>query len=255
MLTGVTPVILTYNEEPNIDRTLQRLVWAHAIVIVDSHSSDRTCEIARRYTQARVVQRRFDSHAAQWNFAVHETGVETEWVLALDADYVLSAALVAEIAALRPSTDIAGYQACFRYCVGGRPLRGSLYPPVTILFRRGLGHYRQDGHTQRLQLRGATARLRAPVLHDDRKPLSAWLAAQDRYMRLEAEALVERRWRDLSWPGRVRKYTWLAPLLVPGYCLVVQRGLLDGRAGGYYALQRMLAEVLLRLRLWDADRP
>src|SRR5262245_10581652 len=88
VLEHTTPVILTFNEEANIARTLERLFWADDIVVVDSFSTDATGEIARRFPQVRFFQHTFKSHASQWNFATRETGVMSEWILSLDADYV-----------------------------------------------------------------------------------------------------------------------------------------------------------------------
>src|SRR5437764_11178163 len=98
MLEQITPLILTYNESPNIGRTLEQLRWARDIVVVDSLSDDETLEIAKGFPQVRVFQRQFDTHGVQWNFGLNETAISTEWVLALDADFVLSPELVDEIA-------------------------------------------------------------------------------------------------------------------------------------------------------------
>src|SRR6476619_2943691 len=94
MLTEITPLILTYNEAPNIGRTLEQLRWARDIVVVDSFSDDETLEIVSGFPQARVVQRKFDTFAAQCNFGLTEAGIATEWVLSLDADYELTPELV-----------------------------------------------------------------------------------------------------------------------------------------------------------------
>ena len=134
MLDQITPVILTYNEAPNIGRTLERLAWARDIVVVDSFSDDETLAIVDGTPRVRIFQREFDCHENQWNFALAETGISSEWVLALDADYLLTPELVTELDALRPEPGIAGYRARFVYCVNGRRLRGSAYPPVTVLY-------------------------------------------------------------------------------------------------------------------------
>src|SRR5688500_4685377 len=97
MLDEITPLILTYNEAANIDRTLERLAWARDIVVVDSFSDDETVEIASSFPQVRVIQRAFDGHRNQWEFGLRETGIKTSWVLALDADYVLTHDAVAEL--------------------------------------------------------------------------------------------------------------------------------------------------------------
>ena len=74
MLEQITPVLLTYNEEENIGRTLGQLGWASDVVVVDSYSTDNTVEIARSRIQVRLFQRTFDTHAQQWNFAVQNSG-------------------------------------------------------------------------------------------------------------------------------------------------------------------------------------
>ena len=73
MLGDITPVILTYNEAPNIGRALERLRWAKGVVVVDSGSTDETPSIAAGFPNVRTVVRPFDSHARQWRFAVEET--------------------------------------------------------------------------------------------------------------------------------------------------------------------------------------
>lgn len=248
-LRSITPVILTWNEEPNIGRTLAALAWAEDIVVVDSLSTDRTAQICRDHPHVRVVERAFDAHAAQWNFATRECAVRTDWILALDADYVVSAELVRELESLEDGADVAAYEARFVYCVAGQPLRSGVYPPVTVLFRRGRGAYAQDGHTQRLAVDGRSARLRAPILHDDRKPLARWLASQARYMALEAEKLATAPAGSLGPADRLRKLVVPAPFLMFFYAYFVKGAILDGRPGLYYALQRAAAEAILSLSL------
>lgn len=253
MLDQITPVILTYNEAPNIGRNLERLRWAHDIVIVDSFSNDETLEIISGFPQTRVFQRKFDSHEVQWNFALRETGISSEWVLALDADYTLTPAFVEELKGLEHEADVSGYSASFVYCIDGHALRGSAYPPVTVLYRRAKALYRQDGHTQRIAVDGVVVSLRVPILHDDRKPLSQWLQSQARYMRIEASKLVEADARSLGWSDRIRKMRFVAPFVMLFYCLLVKRAILDGRAGLFYAFQRTVAEFILSLFLIEHD--
>ncbi|SRR6266581_6579154 len=250
-LDDITLVVLTFNEAPNIGRTLERLLWAKRIVVVDSFSDDGTGAIVARYPKAELFRRQFDSHANQWNFAIRETDIKTEWVLALDADYQISDKLMREIEALVVEPDIGGYQARFLYCVGGRALRGAAYPPVTVLFRARRAAYVQDGHTQRVRIDGRVRALGNPILHDDRKPLSSWLAAQTRYMRLEADKLLNTSFGDLGAADRLRRMIVFAPVVMPFYCLFVKGNLFDGRAGLFYALQRTLAELMLSLYLLE----
>jgi len=245
---SLAAVVLTRDEAPNIGRCLEKLRWVPQVIVVDSFSTDDTVAIARSFSNVKVVQRKFDTHEKQWNYGVEQ--VKTDWVLALDTDYILSDELTAEVRGLRDDESTHAYEAQFVYCIHGRPLRGTLYTPTKILFRRALGRYVQEGHTQRLQVEGSVGRLTGRVHHDDHKPLSRWLRNQLAYAKLEAGHLrtLAPEQRALSDKFRL---CLLMPVVVPFYCLLVQRGLLDGWPGVYYALQRTLAEVLIALDLLD----
>lgn len=250
-LDQVTPIVITWNEEPNIKRVLDRLTWAHRIVVVDSGSTDATLEILGRYPNVRVLTRPFVSHADQVNFALREGGIATEWVLSIDADYIISDALHDGMARLAPPSDVAGYSTRFEYWALGRPLRSSLYPARTTLFRRSQGEYEQEGHAHRLRLRGRVSELLAPIYHDDRKPLARWIIDQERYATLEDKRLLLASRRELDLADRIRRTGLLAPALVAIYCLILKGCALDGRAGLHYTLQRVVAEALLAMRLWE----
>lgn len=247
MLSQITPLILTFNEEANIARTLERLRWAQDVVIVDSGSTDATLALIAQFPNARVHARKFDSHAQQWNFGLHDCNIKTEWVLALDADYVLTEDFTTALRELAPAEDTGGYKANFRYCIHGKQLRGSLYPAVTVLYRRDGAQYVQDGHTQRISHLHKTAMLSGYILHDDRKVLDRWIAAQVRYARLELEHLLRTPFSALSWPDRLRRFYVVMPVLALFYCLFLKGGILDGRGGLVYAMQRAIAEAVLSL--------
>jgi glycosyltransferase involved in cell wall biosynthesis len=251
IVENITPLILTYNEAPNIDRTLKRLTWAKRIVVIDSFSTDETLDILSSYPQVEIFFRKFDSFASQCNYGLSK--ITTEWVLSIDADYVLTDELINEIKALEPS-DANSYSIKFKYCVFGKPLRGTLLPPRSCLYRREKAIYQDDGHAHRVCVEGKSDRLKAYIYHDDRKPLTRWLWAQDRYMVIEAKKLLETPAIEMSWSDRIRKTKFLAPLVILFYCLIIKAGILDGWVGWYYALQRLLAEVLLSIRIIEYEQ-
>lgn len=253
MLEHITPVILTYNEAPNIGRTLERLGWAREIVVVDSFSDDETLTIAEKFPQVRIFQRKFDAVAHQLNFGCHEMGITSEWILALDADYFLTDEFTEELKALSPDSDVGGYRSHFIYSVFGRPLRTSIYPPVTVLFRRSRGFYYQDGHTYRLRVEGEVLNLRSKIVHDDRKPLGRWVQYQNYLASLEAEKLMQVGTNGLDWVDRIRKMRIVAPFGMLVYSLFIKGLLLDGWRGIFYSLQRTYAELLLSLKLIESD--
>jgi glycosyltransferase involved in cell wall biosynthesis len=249
MLDQITPLILTYNEAPNIERNLRQLTWARDIVLVDSFSTDETLTLARQFPQVRTFQRAFDSHQQQWSFGLQQTAIKTSWVLALDADYILTDELVQELDKLQPAPGVNGYEVSFIYCSQGKRLRSGVYPPATVLYRRERASYEQDGHTQRLRGAGKIQRLSSVILHDDRKPLTRWLNSQIRYCELEAQKLVTSESANLSFMDRMRRWVILAPVTMMFYCLFVRLGILDGWAGLHYAFERTVAESILSLYL------
>jgi glycosyltransferase involved in cell wall biosynthesis len=182
MLSQITPVLLTLNEAPNIERTLSALTWAKDIVVVDSGSMDGTVDMVQAFPNVRVFRRSFDNHANQWRYALTETAIGTPWLLRLDADYQLGLELLDEIRNLSVDSPVNAYRARFDYAIFGHKLRASLYPPNVILLRRGHFTLRERGHTEEWIVDGPIGSLRARITHDDRKTTATWLAAQGRYM-------------------------------------------------------------------------
>jgi glycosyltransferase involved in cell wall biosynthesis len=249
MLDEITPLILTYDEAPNIRRTLGKLCWAERIVVIDSGSTDGTFEILESYPQVEAIKRPFDDFAAQCNYGIEQ--VKSPWVLSLDADYELSEAFVQELKSLAPRDEAAGYAVNFVYRVGGKALRGSLYPSRTVLFKRERARYKMAGHAHRVEIDGQVLALKGIIYHDDRKPLSRWLQVQERYAHAEAEYLLDRRDEKLGFADRLRLLGWPAPLAVFLYTLLLKGCLFDGWPGWHYTLQRVIAEALLAFEIMD----
>jgi glycosyltransferase involved in cell wall biosynthesis len=250
----LTALLLTWNEIANIGRTLAALHWLSDILVIDSGSTDGTLEVLAAYPNVRILYRAFDSFAEQCNFGLDR--ISSEWVLSLDADYGVPPELARSMPSLLERADrdkLAGFSLPFRYCIDGQPLRGSLLPPRTCLYRTLSGRYRDEGHGHRVVIQGEVAPLPLPILHDDRKPLARWLASQQKYLRIEAANLLRTPSHRLSWVDRLRKHTPLSPLAAITFCLLLRGGLLDGRSGLIYALQRTYAELLLVLML-DEER-
>jgi glycosyltransferase involved in cell wall biosynthesis len=247
-MIAITPLILAFNESENIGRTVAALRWAEQIVLIDSFSTDETVAMAKAsHPSVLVLQRQFDTHATQWNFGIDQ--ITTPWILSLDADYELSPELIDELRQLQPPDDVAGYEAQFEYRISGRSLRSSVYPAHTVLFRRENACYRDDGHTQKLEIEGKVIPLIAKIYHDDRKPLSRWLSSQDHYMIIEAQHLLSTPLDQLSAQDQLRLRIFLAPAVMFLYLLFARGLILDGWRGWFYVCQRTIAEILLSLRL------
>jgi glycosyltransferase involved in cell wall biosynthesis len=249
MLDQITPLIITYNEAPNIDRTISKLGWAKTIVVIDSGSTDGTVDKVRACPQAAIVNHPFEDFASQCNFGL--TQITSPWVLSLDADYELSDELIKELQAVACDGDITGYRVRFVYRIYGRPLRGTLYPPRIVLYRKANALYRNEGHGHRVSVSGRVLDLNGVIYHDDRKPLARWLASQLRYASDEAEYLLDPGRGSLTMTDKIRRMGWPAPFVVFFYTLLGKGCILSGRPGWYYVLQRVVAEMLIALELAD----
>jgi glycosyltransferase involved in cell wall biosynthesis len=248
MLDHITPVLLTYNEEANIGRTLSHLTWAKDIVVVDSGSTDKTLVIVANFAQVRVFNRPFDTHGNQWRYAVQETSITTPWILRLDADYQLTDTLIAELARLDPDAPVSAYQIAFEYAIFSNKLLSSLYPANTILLRKGQFSVWDKGHTEAWTVEGPIQKLNSRIIHDDWKPTEQWMNAQGRYMRRELASLQTDQNKMKVW---LRLRPPLMPIAVFLYCLFAKGLVLNGRPGMFYALQRLIAEATLSLMVLE----
>ena len=250
--TTITPLVITYNEEANIERVLSHLAWAPRVVVLDSGSTDRTRSICERFPGVELLTRPFDSFASQCNYGL--THIRSEWCLSIDADYVVPAATAHEMQEAVAKAEADAFEARLVYCIRGRPLRRAILPNRVVLFRTRLGRYVQDGHAHRLSFDGRLQPLNNPVLHDDRKSITRWLTSQQTYAEQEAAKILSHSFAELGWPDRVRRLTLVAPVLVPSFYLFLKGGVLDGWAGLDYAAQRAIAELVLSINLIEQRR-
>jgi glycosyltransferase involved in cell wall biosynthesis len=253
----VSVLVLTRNEEANIAACLDSVGWADEVFVVDSFSADRTVEIAERLG-AKVCAHRFEGYAAQRNWALGHLPLSNDWVLMLDADERVPTPLVAEIvrAVHDPADGHAGFYLKFRHIFLGRWLKhGGLYPIwVLRLFRRQRVRFEERPLNEHAILDGAAGYLKQPFNHDDRKPLSDWVAKHNFYAELEAREFLQetlavgyrssirarfrgsqaerKRWIKLKVWNRLPLL--LRPFLFFFRNYFLKLGFLDGRAGLVY---------------------
>jgi len=248
MLQNITPVVLTYNEAANIGRTLDALSWAGTVVVLDSGSTDETKEIAGAYENVEWFERAFDNHQSQWEYAIRQTSIDTEYVLALDADMEVTPAFKDELAEIFLPGNFAGGDVPFVYSYYGRHLVGSLYPNQIRVFRVRDVVVTQVDHTQHFAVTGAVYKFRNRVIHDDRKPLERWVAAQLSYQVLNDEAIGNGGTGGLKYALR---RTGLVPPMVGLLAYLRSGGPFGGAASARYAYERMVCESLLAIRLMN----
>jgi glycosyltransferase involved in cell wall biosynthesis len=246
----VTPVILTFDEGSNIETTLASLKWAPRVVVLDSGSTDQTEQIARSFDNVSWFVRGFDNHRAQWLFAIHETSIATDYVLALDADMRPGVGFQDELQAFLKRGELAGAWIPFEYRVLGRGLMGSIYPAQIRLFRRSQVRISQPGHSQAFEVIGSVCRFRSQLIHEDLKPVSRWLSNQVNYASLEAA-------RIKCAPNRSFK-DWLrvvgiSPAIWGIYAYLRAGGPLRSAASRAYACERLIFEAILARMLSEQE--
>lgn len=237
-----TPVILTYNEQSNIESTLISLGWADRVVVLDSGSTDQTEEIARSFSNVAWFARPFDNHGSQWRFAIHETSITTEYVLALDADMRPGVGFLDELRYRFADRKLEGAWVPFEFRVLGRVLSGSIYPAQIRIFKKDSVNVRQLGHTQVFEVNGPVCDFRAKLIHEDRKSMNRWVQSQMKYASLEAERIKSS--RSTNFRDRLR-LAGVSPLIWGAYAYVKAGGPWNSPASRAYAYERLIFEALL----------
>ena len=110
---------------------MSKLTRAERIDVVDSFSEDRNLDIIKQYPQAEVLQRNFDPYEQQWNFGLDQ--VSSEWVMTLDADYILSDEFIDEIRNITSDVIENGFWISLQFCIDGKKPK-VLYSSAKDLF-------------------------------------------------------------------------------------------------------------------------
>ena len=201
-MPAISAILTTYNEEQDLPGALESLLGvADEIVVLDSGSIDRTCEIARQHG-ARVVLRAFTNFGDQKNFTAAQAA--HQWVLSLDADERLSGELRASILAWKLSNpQYSGYEMNRKpNYLGGWIDHSGWYPEYCVrLYRRDSARFVGALH-ETVKVNGSTGRLRGDLLHYTIRSLREHYAKMEAFTTRAAEDLYargRRRWRGGMW--------------------------------------------------------
>jgi len=263
----ITIIILTYNEELNIQFSLSNVIkWAKEVIVLDSYSTDKTVKIAESLG-AKVYYRKFDTFAKQRNYAIQELDIKTEWILFLDADEYLTEELKNEINEVLPFTNKNGFYLKRRFYFMGKWIKHGGYYPIKLLrlFKKEKGRVERDINEQFI-VDGKVGELKYDFIDENHKGISDWIDKHNRYSSFEAQELInyEKRQKENqkddyanlfgTSPQRkrwIREYIWnplLPPLARPFiyffYRYIFKLGFLDGKVGFIYFLMHSFCMVL-----------
>ena len=272
-------IILTLNEERHLARCLASVrAIASEIVVADCFSTDATLEIARAQG-ARVIQQEWVNYATQFNWALTQLDPDTDWVLRIDADEVLTPELRAEIQARLPGLgpDIDGVYCGRRMTFQGRPIRhGGVFPVrVLRLFRYGRGQCENRWMDEHIKVAGPTVDFTGELIDDNLNSLTWWTAKHNQYASREAVDLLNLEYHfmphdtvaSLRGGSQAGVKRWLKEQVyarLPGgfrafayffYRYVIRLGFLDGQAGtAFHFLQGFWYRYLVDAKVAEVKR-
>jgi len=278
-VTNLSIIVLTLNEEANITQCLESVAdVSDDIFVVDSGSTDRTLELARRST-SNIVIHDFEGYSAQRNWALRNLPFRYEWVLFLDADEFVSIELKSELHSTlgRPTTE-AGFYLPRKLFFQDKWIRFGGYYPTWIL--RLVKHREAACEDRRVNehliVTGATGNLHGHLIHNDKKGMTAWITRHNSYATLEALELIEslrlnptdrKAIQPSFWSNQVERKRWLRerlwnrlpPLVRPWFYFIYRYfllgGVLDGQAGFiYHFMQGLWFPLLIDVKFLEMRR-
>ena len=269
LTTAITAVVLTYNEEKNLPACLESLAGFCPVFVLDSGSNDNTLGIAEQF-EAKTFHHDFTNHSEHWSWALDNLPFESEWMIALDADYVVSPELkqkiLIDIASMPKNVN--GIYVKYRYTFGGSQIRfgGTRHDRLQII---RLGHAKLDSSDlvdNRFVVDGQTIHWDQYIYESNYydQDISIWMAKQDKYaIRLAVEEEL-RKQGHIAWQGRPslfgtpdQRVTWLRqkwmslplflrPVFYFLFRYIFALGFLDGKGGFlYHFLQGFVLRVMI----------
>ena len=237
----VSVYVIAYNDEPNMRACLTSAAgWATEVIVVDSHSSDRTAAIAAEFTD-KVYQVDFAGFGALRNQAV--AYCSQEWIFSLDTDERMTPALQEEIRTVleRPAPADAYFVPRKNFFLGRWIKHCGWYPDYRQpqLFRKGRVRYRQELVHESFDCDGPIGYLSEPALQYPFRDIDHYIAKQDRYSDLMAKRMVEENRRFRA------HHLMTHPMGAFVKMYGLRRGFLDGMPGlilsglyGYYTFMK-----------------
>lgn len=273
----ITAIILTYNEEQNIQACLESLIgWVGEVFVVDSGSTDRTLAIAGHFTN-KVIEHPFENYAQQRNWAQNNLAIQQPWVLHLDADERVTPDLRMAIEAFFASGQVQHYNGAIfsrRTMFMGRWIKHGGHYPVyhARLFRRDKGHCEERLYDQHFLVEPPVLRLNGDMVDILTSDLDTWSQRHIRWAGLEAAEtqqvsaaegqviarlqgtpIERRRWLRKVLFGRFPPFTRAFGYFIYRYLL--RLGFLDGVEGLiFHFLQACWFRFYVDAKLWEMRR-
>ncbi len=270
-LSNIEIIIPVRNEEANLPHTLASVMkWADKVWVIDSESTDNTCEIARKIG-AEVVVQPWLGYAKQKNWAVENLDIKSDWIFFLDADETILPRLRDELCeiASRPVNEVK--ESAFninRYFVflGKRIRHCGYFPSWNVrFFKRGKAVYEDRDVHEHMIVDGKIGKLKGLMEHNDRRGLECYLEKHNKYSTLEAKEIVSQQKKtnltiNPKLLGNVQErrrwvkhyiYPWLPAKWLFRFIWMygIRLGFLDGFTGFRFCLFISTYEIFISLKM------
>lgn len=268
-MSSITAIILTMNEEINIGPCIESIKdLVSKIIVVDSGSLDNTVNIAEK-KGALVVKHKFIHYANQFNWALDNLDIDTEWILRIDADERITKELSKEInKSLSNDGDTTGYVFKLRIYFMNRWIKhGGIYPfKKLMLFKNKVGRLenrRKDAHS--VVSYGKVKELKNDALHYDFKDLKTWVNKHNWYVDREVLDYFDAQLpkesdlsnKKITKTRKFKKIYYKLPILLRSklyyfYRYYFKLGFLDGKEGKiFHFLQAYWYRFLVDARIYE----
>ena len=246
----ISASIIVYNEEENIAELCATVSWADEIVIVDSNSSDRTAEIARRYTN-KVFNRDFRGYKDKHEYA--DSMTSGDWIFWIDADERVTPELLKSIEALRRKTESelpCGFRIARKTWYANRWIKhGGWYPDYQMrLYRKSESHWDGVAPHQTARVNGRVEILDGELLHYTKRDLSEHHRVTDVYSTLAAEHLAD---NGVKSSASKMFFSSLAAFV---RTYILKQGFRDGVPGLMIAMFTAYGVFLKYAKVWERNR-
>lgn len=249
-LSTVACVVITKNEEANIQDCLRSVQWANEVLVVDAESSDRTVELARA-CGAQVSVRPWPGFGLQKNFGMEQAS--SGWILILDADERVTEELCREVRICierwKPGAPVAYRIPRRNFFYGDWVQWGGVYPDYQVrLFRRGMAHYNEVAVHENLLVDGDIGTLAGHIEHFTERRIQDHFKKFGLYTTLAAQEKAKTVQR-VGWTDLVFR-----PLVVWVKTYGLKQGCRDGVRGLIVCVFASMYTFVKYAKLWDATR-
>lgn len=243
MANRLTVVVLTHNDEQRIVDCLECLGFADEIVVIDDNSSDRTVELAEKFTKNIFIRQMNNNFSNQRNYALNQ--VHNPWVLFIDSDELVSEKLKEEIQKNILRSNVEGfYIKRYDYMWGKKILHGEAGNIKLLrLAKKESGKWKGKVH-EKWKVLGDTDELSFPIIHVPHQTIKEFVEDINQYSSFRANELYEEEMKVSS------PIILFYPLLKFVQNYILRKGYKDGVPGLLYAIMMSLHSFLVRAKLF-----